>query len=255
MVAMVRMRSGLSASTKAGDADMARKSETADTPSQPPASDEQVVAYLQGHPNFLLDHPDLLGKLSPPSRFNGGPVVDLQQHVISRLREEMEHLRGCAEHLITTSRSNMSTQTRTHEAALAILEAGSMGGLARVVAEDLPTLLDVDIATIGFEEGDPSLPSIPGIQTLPAGLLEQTLGAGDVMLRSSAVGDPVVFGDGAGLVASYALVRLSPRDLPSGLLAMGSRNERGFHGGQGTELLGFLARVVEDCVLRWWPAA
>ncbi len=233
---------------------MARKTETADTASLPPASDEQVVAYLQNHSNFLLDHPDLLGKLAPPSRFNGGPVVDLQQHVISRLREEMDHLRGCAEHLITTSRSNMSTQTRTHEAALAILEAGSMSGLAHVVAEDLPSLLDVDIATIGFEDGDAPLPPMPGVRTFPHGLMEQILGAGDVMLRSSTVGEAQIFGDGADLVASYALVRLSPKDLPSGLMAMGSRNERGFHGGQGTELLGFLARIVEDCVQRWWPA-
>jgi hypothetical protein len=233
---------------------MARKSETADTTSLPPASDEQVVAYLQNHPNFLLDHPDLVGKMVPPSRFNGGPVVDLQQHVIGRMREEMEHLRGCAEHLITTSRSNMSTQTRTHEAALAILGAGSMAGLASAVAEDLPTLLDVDIATIGFEDGEEKNPAIPGIQTFPRGLLEETLGAGDVMLRSSTTGDPTIFGSGAGSVSSCALVRISPADLPSGLLALGSRNERGFHGGQGTELLGFLARIIEDCVQRWWPA-
>jgi hypothetical protein len=233
---------------------MARKSETADTTSLPPASDEQVVAYLQNHPNFLLDHPEMVSKLAPPSRFNAGPVVDLQQHVIGRMREEMDHLRGCAEHLITTSRSNMSTQTRTHEAALAILGAVDMAGLARVVAEDLPSLLDVDIATIGFEEGEETIPAIPGIQTFPAGLLEQTLGAGDVMLRSSTTGDPTIFGNGAGSVSSCALVRLSPLGLPGGLMALGSRNERGFHGGQGTELLGFLARVIEDCVQRWWPA-
>jgi uncharacterized protein YigA (DUF484 family) len=233
---------------------MARKSETATAAALPPASDEQVVAYLQNHPNFLVDHPELLGKLTTPSRFNGGPVVDLQQHVIVRLRDEMDHLRGCAEHLITTSRSNMSTQTRTHEAALAILSAGSMSGLARVVAEDLPTLLDVDIATIGFEEGLGQVPLASGFQMYPQGLLEQVLGAGDVMLRSSTTGDPVIFGDGAGLASSYALVRISPLGLPSGLMAMGSRNERGFHGGQGTELLGFLARIIEDCVQRWWPA-
>jgi uncharacterized protein YigA (DUF484 family) len=94
----------------------------------------------------------------------------------------------------------------------------------------------------------------PGIQSFPLGLLDEILGAGDVMLRSSTTGDPIIFGDGAGLVASSALVRLSPKDRPCGMMAMGSRNERGFHGGQGTELLGFLARVIEDCVVRWWPA-
>lgn len=233
---------------------MARKTEPADTAPLAPVSDEQVATYLKEHPNFLLDHPDLLGKLTPPSRFDGGPVVDLQQHVIARLREEMEHLRGCAEHLITTSRSNMSIQTRTHEAAIAILQAGSMAGLARVVAEDLPTLLDVDIATLGFESADQPLPIPPGVQIFPRGFIEATLGAGDVMLRSSTSGDPIIFGDGADLVSSYALVRLGPNDLPGGMLSMGSRSERGFHGGQGTELLGFLAHVVEDCIQRWWPA-
>jgi hypothetical protein len=134
------------------------------------------------------------------------------------------------------------------------LGAANLAGLARVVAEDLPPLLDVDIATIGFEEGEKRIPSMPGIQIFPRGLLEETLGAGDVMLRSSTTGDPVIFGDGASSVSSCALVRLSPVDLPGGLMALGSRNERGFHGGQGTELLGFLASVIEDCVRRWWPA-
>ena len=163
-------------------------------------------------------------------------------------------MRGCAEHLIATSRSNMSTQNRTHEAALAALAADGLPGLTRTEAEDFASLLDVDVVTLGFESGDGVTPMLSGVNALPAGLVERLLGEGDVMLRSAAQADPLVFGAGAGLVKSFALVRIAPRDCPLGLLAMGSRTERAFHASQGTDLLAFLGNVVEDCVRRWWPA-
>jgi len=236
---------------------MARKSSETSSDTRPaPASEEQVIVYLRDNPDFLSLHPELISRMAPPSRFDGGPVVDLQHFMISRLHDELDQLRGCAEHLITTSRSNMSTQNRTHEAVLAVLDGDDMGGLARVVEEDFPALLDVDLCTIGFEGGDHPHPAIlPGIGTLPAGFIEQVMGAGDVMLRAQAQGDPAIFGEGAGLVHSFALVRLAPIDCPPGLLALGSRVDRAFHATQGTELLSFLARVIEDCVMRWWPAA
>ena len=233
---------------------MARKSETADISAPPPASEEQVVAFLKATPEFLVNHSELLARQAPPSRFSGGPVLDLQQFMIGRLHEELDKMRGCAEHLITTSRSNMSIQSRTHDAVLSVLEARDMAGLARVAAEDLPPLLDVDVVCLGFEPGEhPAI--LPGILALPATLLDQVMGMGEVLLRSQAHGDPMIFGEAAGLVASFALVRLDPIGCPPGLLALGSRNDRTFQSSQGTELLSFLARVIEDCVQRWWPAA
>ncbi len=62
----------------------------------PPASEEQVAAYLKTNPDFLSRHPELIARMAPPTRFDGGPVVDLQQYMIARLHEEMAQLRGCA---------------------------------------------------------------------------------------------------------------------------------------------------------------
>lgn len=233
---------------------MARKSEPAPPQAQPPASEEQVVDYVRTHPDFLARHPELVTKLALPARFNGGTVVDMQEYIISRLNDELDQMRGCAEHLITTSRSNMSTQSRTHEAALAVLGAGGMDGLHRVIGEDFPALLDVDVATIGFEPHDGAAILLPGYQALPTGLLNDSMGQGEVMLRAAAA-DPLIFGDAASLITSFALVRLDPAGYPPGILALGSRNERTFHSSQGTELLAFLGQVIEDCVVRWWPAA
>ena len=234
---------------------MPRKPETV-TPPPSPATDEQVTAYIRAHPDFFARHAELLPKLVPPSRFDGDVVVDMQQFMISRLNHELEQMRGCAEHLISTSRNNMSTQSRTHQAILALLDACDATGIARVIAEDLPTLLDVDVVTIGFE-GPVGTEDIipPGTLALPAGAVDQLLGSGEVLLRGEECGDPAVFGDGAGLVASYALVRLAVSDHLHGLLALGSRHQRAFHSNQGTELLGFLARVIEHCIRQCRPAA
>lgn len=233
---------------------MARKGEPADTLSRPPVTEADVLTYLRANPSFLTGHLDLVSHMTPPSRFSGGPVSDLQYYMIERLNEELEQMRGCAEHLIATSRSNMSTQNRTHEAALAALAADGLPGLTRTVADDFATLLDVDVVTLGFESGDGITPMLPGVTALPPGLVEKLLGEADVMLRSAAQADPLVFGAGSGLVKSFALVRIAPRNGPLGLLAMGSRAERAFHASQGTDLLAFLGNVVEDCVRRWWPA-
>ena len=74
----------------------------------------------------------------------------------------------------------------------------------------------------------------------------------DVLLKSDTEGDPLLFGDGAGLVRSAALLRLCvSKAAPAGLLCIGMRRAGKFHGGQGTELLGFLARALGITIAQW----
>ncbi|RAU23147.1 DUF484 domain-containing protein [Paramagnetospirillum kuznetsovii] len=235
---------------------MARKRD--DAVLQLPLPDEkQVEAFLRAHSDFLVRHPDLLLNLSPPSRWSEDDgVLDMQVFMIDRLRDEVERVRGAAEHLIHTSRSNMSIQTRTHKAVLAILSADDMAELVEAVRDDLPTLLDVDVATLCFETPEAPLPKLaaPGVLTLPNGTVAKMMGGADrdCALTEEMPGDPALFGDGAGLVLSSAVVRLSPgAPCPDGVMALGSRHGRTFHAGQATELITFLARVVERCVLRF----
>lgn len=218
-------------------------------------TDEQVRAYLGRNPDFLVRHPELAVGLDVPAPEHGDKVVDLQQFVIHRLRAELDEMRGCAEHLITTTRSNMSTQSRTHEAVLAVLSAGDMADLAQVMAEVLPPLLDVEVITLCFETGEQAIRelAVPGIHVLDAGKVDELLSqGGHSLLRGHTTGDPAVFGDGAGLVRSFAMVRLEAGGrCPVGLFALGSRDERTFHHSQGIDLLTFLARVIEHAARRW----
>ena len=41
-------------------------------------SADQVEAYLKEHPDFLTHHESLLDQMTPPMRWSGDKVVDLQ---------------------------------------------------------------------------------------------------------------------------------------------------------------------------------
>lgn len=236
---------------------MVSKRDDAATAATAPLSDAQVVAYLREHTDFMLRHPDMALTLSPPSRWTDADgVVDMQAFMIDRLKEEIDRIKGATEDLIHTSRFNMSTQSRTHEAVLILLSAPDMTGLARAVTDDLPALLDVDVACLCYEDSDRPLPMLvaPGIQRIPPGTVEAIMGEPDneCALNEAMPGDPALFGAVAGVVESSALVRLAPGvDCPAGLLALGSRQGSTFHPGQGTELITFLGRVVELCAHRF----
>ena len=213
----------------------------------------EVADYLARHPEFFEANGHLFATMAAPGRWSGG-VVDIQKVMLDRRIEEIDELRNCAVEVIETSRTNMTVQTRTHAAVLALLSAAGFEQLLRVVGEDVPLLLDVDVAVLGFEAGDRPLAELVATETryFKTGMVDEAVGPDkDVRLVRDVRDDGTIFGGAAGLVRSAALVRLRPnRSTPPGLLALGSRGTT-FQPGQGTELLQFLARVLESCVQRW----
>ena len=220
-------------------------------------SEDQVIAYLRRNSDFLSSHPELLLILSPPSRWTSADgIVDMQVYIIDRLRDELEQVKGAAEHILHTSRSNLSIQARTHKAVVALLEATDVPTLARAVTEDLPQYLDVDIANLCFEPaaGSGAALTAPGVRWLGTGDVTRFLGGDDrdCALNDEMPGDPLLFGEGARMVQSSAIVRLMTDDTcPVGVIALGSRHGKTFHTGQGTELLSFLAHVIGACLSRF----
>ncbi len=220
-------------------------------------TEDQVNDFLSNNPDFLARNPDILKTMMAPSRWSGDGVADMQQFMLEQLRGEIDNLRTCAQDVIETSRTNMSIQTRTHTAVLAMLSATGFDQLARVIAEDFPLLLDIDIAVIGFEPADTpgTKPESDIIKDFLPGDVDRALGPDqDVVLMRDVSDDLVIFGEGAGLVHSAAMARLRPgHRSPAGLLALGSRGSA-FYPGHGTELIGFVARVLERCIDRWLVA-
>jgi uncharacterized protein YigA (DUF484 family) len=218
-----------------------------------------VIDYLRRHPDFLIAHPELLAVLTPPKLDRGDRVVDMQHFMVQHQRNEIARLKAQQRGLIATTRANLAGQARVHAAVLAILAATSFEQLIQIVTTDLANLLDADVVTIAVER-QPSSQAAPrprihhnGVQILDFGTVGEVLGPErDVLLQTDIHGDPRLFGDGAGLVRSAALLRLpvSPR-APAGMLCIGTRKPGKFQAGQGTELLSFLARALGITIAAW----
>ena len=227
------------------------------TPAAP--DDESVAEYLRANPDFFDRHPGVITELSVPVRDFGearegsGEIVDLQQVMLGRLQDEVGRREKSCNDLIDAGRSNLQSQSRIHEAALALLAARSLDHLIERVSTDLPVVLDIDVSALCLESGEVVRTTPDGIRILPADSVDSILGVGkSVVLRENVSGDGRLFGETAGLVRSDALLRLRVREgLPDALLALGSREPRRFHSGQGTELLGFLAGVMEHSIRAW----
>jgi uncharacterized protein YigA (DUF484 family) len=222
-----------------------------------PATAEQVAVYLRQHPDFFDRNPELLEAIAPAGAqgAEGQGVVDLRHYIVERLRGELAEMSALRDEMVVTGRTNLAAQARVHKAIQALLAARSFEHFIETLTTDLAVIIDLDVVAIGVEQNgvDVTRGRTPGVYSLETGTVDRLIGPSQaVALRATVEGDAMIFGPGAGLVASDALLRLSiSSTTPTALLALGSREPGQFHPGQGTELLSFLARVVESCIRGW----
>jgi uncharacterized protein len=220
-----------------------------------PVLAEDVITWLREHPDFLLRHPEVLQQLTLPIPDHGDRVVDLQHFQLQKLRNDVERLGDQQRELIATTRANLNNQNRVHAAVLFLLDATSFEQLIQTVTTDLAVLLDLDAVSLLVEaNAGADMPRVnrSGVRVAEPGTVARLLGKRDISLRDDVTADPEIWGPAAGLVKSEVLIRLRVSDeTPDGLLAFGSRDPDTFHAGQGTELVNFLARVVERQIRAW----
>ena len=217
-------------------------------------SEDDVVAYLKAKKDFFRDHPELLEHLAEPAPSRGRGVVDFQQVLVERLKADKSTAHRLQKELIDTFRANMNNQSRIQTAVLVVLEAETFEEFIEAVTQDLPVLLDVDTVNVVIEATSKEVPFVnqSGIRFARQGFVKQWLGTGDALLQPNINGHEDIFGPGAGLVKSHALLRLEiSQNTPAGIIAFGSRNPDAFHPEQAIDQIGFLAQVVERCFRIW----
>jgi len=218
------------------------------------AAEAAIMAYLEANPDFVERHPSVLRALTPPSANHGRGVVDFQRYMVTRLQNDVDLLAIENNALVHTARSNAHSQSRIHNAVLALIGASSLGELIEILTGDLAVMLDVDVIAMVIEATGSEVPCVAasGIRIVEQGAVAKWLGRRDVVLRGAIAGDPAIYGPGAGLIRSQALLRLSVgARTPVGMLAFGSRELDLFQEGQGTELIAFLGAALERLLRAW----
>lgn len=214
-----------------------------------------VVDYLRRHPDFLDRNPELLDILTPPEHRRGDQVVDMQIFMLKARRADVETLKAREAALLDAAKANAEVQTRVINAVQKILAARSFDHLIGIVNRELAEILALESVALGVERGDKlsGKGGAAGVVVLKPEIVDILIDTGrDVVLLADHGGDPMLFGTDAGAVHSMALLRLEfGAGAPPGLLALGSAEADGFDPNQGTELLSFMARVLQRCIGRW----
>ncbi len=216
---------------------------------------DDILAWLKAHPNFLQKHPEACEYLLPPKEYTGKGVADFQAHMVQRLKRDKEDMLNTTREIVEVSRINMNSVTRIHDATLKLLEARSFVEFIETVTHDIAAILDVDVAVLVVEA--PQGVDVPrledsGVRIVPQGAIQHWMQDNLSILESDMVGIEEIYGAAARLVRSQAVLRVDISKLtPPAMLAFGSRDPEMFGQGQGTELISYLARVVERSFRLW----
>jgi uncharacterized protein YigA (DUF484 family) len=220
-------------------------------------SAEQVVRYLERHPEFLREHPALLDVLAPPERAFGEGVADFQHFQLKSLQQNAKALQGKYAGLVDFCRDNLSAQAQVHAAVLRLIRARSLEQLLEALTQDLMALFDLDVVRLVVESEAAAFydtyygeRNYSGIVFVEPGLMDMVLGGRQALLLTDAApgqfpGFEKIFADCQGLVRSCALLQIKAETVGCNvLLAFGVRHSGRFHPGQAIDLLSFMAEVL-----------
>jgi uncharacterized protein YigA (DUF484 family) len=213
-----------------------------------PIADAQTVrAFLRVHREIVREDAELLGELG--LRLDVANIVDFGPVALSRVAEAHQRESSERKRLEAMARANYTAQAQTHAAVVDLLEARNHADLARRVDELARLRFDLAAGAIALE-GPGEVP--PGWRPLMQGQVDLILGPRNLARMGRVPTALGLFGDRAGGVGSLALIRLAIWDpARQGVIAFGSADPDAFTEDMGSDLVTFLARVVERTAERW----
>lgn len=206
---------------------------------------EMVSAWLRRHPEFLQENPEVLTFLTPPEFKRGERILDMQHFMLERMRDDLTDLRRHEKQLMSAVEGNAAGQSKVHQAVAAIVGADDIQALNGIIRSKLPAMLDIEAAVLCIE--DTGALALAGAMAIGKGGIGNLMGPKKrILLQGQTAGETFVFGDDAPRVKSVAYLRLrAGKSSPDMLLALGSGREDGFDKNQATDLITFLADVLE----------
>ncbi|MFP6848247.1 MAG: DUF484 family protein [Pseudomonas sp.] len=219
-----------------------------DKPDSPkPLDSETVAAYLRLHPEFFIDHDELIPELRIPHQ--RGDTVSLVERQVKLLRERNIEMRHRLSQLMDVARDNDRLFDKTRRLVLDLLDASSLEEVVSCVEDSLRSEFQVPFVSLILFSDAP----LPVGKSVSSAEAHQTIGglltSGKTIcgvLREHELG--FLFGseDGA-QVGSAAVVSISHQGL-HGVLAIGSADPQHYKSSLGTLFLGYIAEVLARVV-------
>ena len=215
-----------------------------------PLDSETVAAYLRLHPEFFIDHDELIPELRIPHQ--RGDTVSLVERQVKLLRERNIEMRHRLSQLMDVARDNDRLFDKTRRLVLDLLDATSLEEVVSAVEDSLRREFQVPfVGLILFS--DAPLPVGRSVSSAEAHQAIGGLLAGGKticgVLREHEL--KVLVGEEAGAqVGSAAVVALTYQGL-HGVLAIGSADPQHYKSSLGTLFLGYIAEVLARVLPRF----
>ena len=211
---------------------------------------ESVAAYLRQHPEFFVDHEELIPELRIPHQ--PGEAVSLVERQVKLLRERNIEMRHRLSQLMDVARDNDRLFDKTRRLVLDLLDAGSLEEVIGAVEDSLRHEFQVPFVSLILFSETP----MPVGRWVSSAEAHQAIGgllAGGKtlcgVLRSHELA--FLFGDEErDSVGSAAVVALSFQGL-HGVLAIGSPDPQHYKSSLGTLFLSYIAEVLARVLPRF----
>ncbi len=219
-----------------------------------PLDHEQVVAYLQQHPDFFVYHQELLGDLFLPHE--SGPAVSLVERQVSILRERNMDMRHRLSKLLDNARENDKLFDKTKRLVLTLIEGQDLADIIDALYYCFDREFGIHYTSL-LLFGDAG--RVPGSQARVVSLADARHHVGSLLKNNRAmcgtlgkVEQDFIFGQHSGDIGSVAAVPLV-HGPAFGLLAIGNRDPNYYRSSMGTLFLSYIAEVLNRLLPKHLP--
>jgi hypothetical protein len=207
--------------------------------------DEQIVHYLEQHPEFFELHSSLLNSLSIPHKAQGQTVSLIERQVAS-LRDENKHLKRQLDTIINNAGENEALMDKTKKLILSLITARSFDQLKLLVERSMTREFgsnccrlwqvvengtDLKTQRISVLDADKHLKRIVGDKHVKCGILKDQE-------------KQWLFEEKAELIGSAATLPLFSENKLVGVLSIGNNDPDYYRNNMSTSLLSYLGSVI-----------
>ncbi|WP_300656233.1 DUF484 family protein [Pseudomonas sp.] len=221
-----------------------------DSPNPLELDSATVADYLRLHPEFFVDHDELIPELRIPHQ--RGDTISLVERQVKLLRERNIEMRHRLSQLMDVARDNDRLFDKTRRLVLDLLDAASLEEVVITVEDSLRHQFQVPFVSLILFSDSPlavgrSVSSAEAHQAIGGLLAGGKTICG--VLREHELN--FLFGESeAKQVGSAAVVALSYQGL-HGVLAIGSVDPQHYKSSLGTLFLGYIAEVLARALPRF----
>ena len=218
---------------------------------------DEVVAYLQDHPQFFIDRPDALDSLEIVPSPDG--TISLARHQVTQLQHKNTKLQQQLASFIESAQQNSALQTQVHQLCLRLIDTQNFEDLLlQLVSELKQEFYADDVALRLFCVPENSLPSLPARENIA--LLnadsDDMLVFDGILTQQPVCGRPshdqrlALFNEQADKIQSFVCLPIG-RDPCAGIIAIASFDDNRFHANMATDYLCFLGEIVMRLLKRY----